>query len=93
MTRRRYITFLTVADAKQLETGRPFKKVSGGQITRDWLPVPEAAARLKITRRQVYALIREKKLRARTIIWPSGYHVFWVTRASVERYGPQRHAE
>lgn len=42
---------------------RVFKKVSRGQITKDWLPVPVAAAELGVTRRQIYALIKAGKLR------------------------------
>jgi excisionase family DNA binding protein len=79
---------------RRSDTGsRPIpKKVSRGQIVHDWLPVVEAARLLGVTRRQVYELIKAKKLRAVPITWPSGYSVRWVTRASLERYARRRYA-
>jgi hypothetical protein len=68
------------------------KAVSSGQITKDWLPIPVAAAVLGVTRRQVYKLIREKKLRRKSLVWYEGhpaklhYERNWVTRVSVARY-------
>ncbi len=71
---------------------RFYKIVSSGQITKDWLPIPVAAAVLGVTRRQVYALIKEKKLRSMAIVWSDGsYRVNWVTRASVARYAQERY--
>jgi excisionase family DNA binding protein len=67
------------------------KKVSRGQIVHDWLPIPEAARLLGVTRRQVYKLVKAKKLRAVPITWPSGYRIRLITRASAERYSKQRY--
>ena len=69
------------------------KKVSRGQITKDWLPIQEAATALGVSRRQIHRLVAEKKLRAAAIIWPSGYRIEWITRGSLERYRRERYTE
>jgi predicted DNA-binding transcriptional regulator AlpA len=70
------------------------KKVSSGQITKDWLPIPVAAKLLGVTRRQIYQLIKSKKLRVGAVMWREGdevvYEIKWVTRQSLERYARTR---
>jgi site-specific recombinase XerC len=70
------------------------KKVSSGQITKDWLPVPVAAKLLGVSRRQIYQLIKDKKLRVGAVMWREGdevvYEIKWVTRQSLERYARTR---
>jgi excisionase family DNA binding protein len=78
-----------VTESRRARAG---KKVSRGQVAKDWLPFPEAAKLLSVTRRQVYDLVRAGRLRAEWVVWPGGYRVKWVTRQSVERYARQRYA-
>ncbi len=70
--------------------GAAVKKVSRRQVAETWLPIPEAAARLKVSRAQVYALIKAGKLRAVAIVWPH-FKVKWITTKSLEAYAQSRY--
>jgi hypothetical protein len=75
------------------KTGLPSvrKSVSRKQVAADWVPIPAAAAELSVTRQQIYALIKAKRLRLGMIVWGDGsYKVNWVTRKSLERYKRER---
>jgi predicted DNA-binding transcriptional regulator AlpA len=88
---RRWVKLNTLPRARR---PRFVKKASRGQIMRDFLPIPEAAATLDVSRQQVYTLIKEKKVRGVKTIWPkSGHRLQWVTRASVERYARERYTK
>jgi predicted DNA-binding transcriptional regulator AlpA len=70
----------------------PVKKVSRGQVTRTWVPIREAAALLKVSRSQVYALISAGKLKAIAFEWPvSKTKLKFLTAKSVESYGLSRY--
>lgn len=74
--------------------GAAVKKVSRRQVTETWFPVPEAAARLKVSRAQVYALVKVGKLSAAAIEWQeSKFRVKWITARSLERYAASRYVD